>query len=79
MLHLTELWPFPAKNVQTILNDARICYVIENNAGGQLARLIRSEIGIAVTGTILKYDGRPFTPAYIVEKVGKGEVSTWLH
>lgn len=77
MLHLHEVWPFPSKEVADVLNKVKTCYVVEGNASGQMARLIRAETGIAVSGKILKYDGRPFTPAYIAEKVRKGEVSTW--
>jgi len=45
--------------------------VIENNATGQLAHLIRAETGIKVSGTILKFDGRPFSPDYIVRELKK--------
>ncbi len=71
MLHLSELWPFPAKAVTDAVGRARNSYVIENNATGQLARLIKAETGYGVSGRILKFDGRPFTPAYIAEAVGK--------
>ena len=77
MMHITDLWPFPAKSVQKILDTARHSYVVEGNAVGQLARLIRTETGIKVDGKILKYDGRPFIPSYIIEKVRKGEVLPW--
>lgn len=69
LLHLSELWPFPAEKVSDILKRSRTSYVVENNATGQLARLIRQETGKQVTGTILRFDGRPFTPAGIVKKI----------
>ena len=71
MLHLNELWPFPAEAVADAIDRAQHSYVIENNATGQLAHLIRAETGKDVSGRILKYDGRPFTPAYIAEEVRK--------
>ena len=71
LLHLNELWPFPTETVTDVLASTRNSYVIENNATGQLARLIRAETGSRVSGKILKYDGRPFTPAQIVEEVKK--------
>ena len=71
MLHLNELWPFPAKEIADAIKNARNSYVIENNATGQLARLIKTETGYDVSGRILKYDGRPFTPAYIARTVRK--------
>jgi len=73
MLHLSELWPFPTKAVTDAIGRARDTYVVENNATGQLARLIKAETGYDVGGRILKFDGRPFTPAYIAEAVRKEE------
>jgi 2-oxoglutarate ferredoxin oxidoreductase subunit alpha len=71
MLHLNELWPFPAKAIADAVSKARNSYTIENNATGQLARLIKTETGYDVGGRILKYDGRPFTPDYIAQAVRK--------
>jgi len=71
LLHLNELWPFPAEAVSAVLDQASRSFVVENNATGQLACLIRSETGKKVTGKILKFDGRPFTPALIVAELKK--------
>ena len=71
LLHLNELWPFPAEAVSSALDQASRSFVVENNATGQLARLIRSETGKKVTAEILKFDGRPFTPALIVDELKK--------
>ncbi|UCG54752.1 MAG: 2-oxoacid:acceptor oxidoreductase subunit alpha, partial [Dehalococcoidia bacterium] len=71
MLHLNELWPFPAVAIAGALSKIQRSYVIENNATGQLAHLIKSETGYDVSGKILKFDGRPFTPSYIVEVLRK--------
>ncbi len=72
VLHLNELWPFPTKAVADAVSKARNSCVIENNATGQLAQLIKAETGYDVSRRILKFDGRPFTPAYIAEAVRKG-------
>jgi pyruvate/2-oxoacid:ferredoxin oxidoreductase alpha subunit len=37
----------------------RIC--VENNAGGQFARLLKSELNLAVDQSVRKYDGDCFT------------------
>lgn len=66
-LHLSQLWPFPDETVSASIKNARQSYVIENNATGQLAALIRRETGLTVTGSILRYDGRPFSPASIIK------------
>ncbi len=71
LLHLNELWPFPSEAVADALDNAQHSYVIENNATGQLSHLIQAETGRKGSGKILKYDGRPFTPAYIAQEVRK--------
>jgi 2-oxoglutarate ferredoxin oxidoreductase subunit alpha len=46
---------------------------VEGNFTGQLATLLKMTMGVEVAGKILKYDGRPFSPEYIlrnVEKIG---------
>jgi len=71
LLHVSEIWPFPAEEVADHMANARRTYVVENNATGQLARLIRRETGKRVDATILKCDGRPFSPAQVVDGVKK--------
>ena len=70
-LHFTELWPFPTEKVIPTLNKGTKSIVIENNATGQLAQLIRRETGCKVNSHILKYDGRPFSPQYILTALKK--------
>jgi 2-oxoglutarate ferredoxin oxidoreductase subunit alpha len=69
MLHLNELWPFPADSVARLIDTAPNCYVVENNATGQLARLIKQETGRSLDYRVLKFDGRPFTPQKIVKEL----------
>ena len=57
-----------------LLDKSKKTYVVEGNATGQFARLIRQETGKTLTGTILKYDGRPFTQAQIVAGLKKEAV-----
>lgn len=73
-LHLGQVCPFPAEAVSSALRNRARSIVIENNATGQLASLIRRETGHKVDGTMLKFDGRPFSPQRIVEQLKK-EVS----
>jgi 2-oxoglutarate ferredoxin oxidoreductase subunit alpha len=70
-LHLSEIWPFPAEEVSAVLDDGADSIVIENNATAQMAQLIRRETGRRVSGSILKYDGRPFSPREIVDRLKK--------
>ncbi len=68
MLHFSQLWPFPS-GVGSTLGLAEKSIAIENNSTGQLRRLIRMETGIDCTGSITKYDGRPFTPEEILREI----------
>jgi 2-oxoglutarate ferredoxin oxidoreductase subunit alpha len=71
LIHFSEIWPFPADSATELLKNSKKTYVVENNATGQLARIIRGETGINVTNSILKFDGRPFSPNYIAEELGR--------
>jgi 2-oxoglutarate ferredoxin oxidoreductase subunit alpha len=73
VLHLSEVWPFPAQAVASALKASKKAVVVENNATGQLARLIRAETGIEVAGKVLKFDGRPFSAGYILSELKKQE------
>ena len=65
--HLRLLWPFPAAQLAVAAATAKKIIVIENNATGQLARLIKMELPqhSSLLHSVLKYDGTPFTPAEI--------------
>lgn len=68
-LQIRYLVPFHEAEVRAILQANRRTLVVENNYTGQLARHIRAETGFTVDGKILKYDGEPFEPHHIVERV----------
>lgn len=71
LIHLSQVWPFPASAMIGLLKDAKKILTVENNAGGQLARLLRRETGLQVSGSVLKYDGRPFHLDYLIDCVKK--------
>jgi len=73
LLHFQELWPFPAPAVEEVLSNTQQLCVVESNATGQLARLIRAETGREIPWQIMRYDGRPLTPASIIAALKKGE------
>ena len=73
MVHLSELWPFPREAVAKALNGVKKLVSVEGNAVGQLGRLLRQETGRAPDHLILRYDGLPFTPEYILRHL-PGEV-----
>jgi 2-oxoglutarate/2-oxoacid ferredoxin oxidoreductase subunit alpha len=69
VVHISEIWPFPAEYVADVLNKTKQSVVIENNATGQLAYLIRAETGYKVSHQINKYDGRPISARYILDEL----------
>jgi len=71
VLHLSEIWPFPTEAVSSALNNSAKTLTIESNATAQMAQLIRRETGHKVSGNILKFDGRPFSPEEIVDRLKK--------
>ncbi len=65
-LHITDIWPFPAQAVTEALRGAKRIVAVESNYTGQMAGLIRRETGIHIEERILRYDGRPISPEYIL-------------
>lgn len=70
LVHFTWLYPFPEEAVTKLLKSAKRIVDVEQNATGQLAALIREHTGILITEKVLKFDGRPFYPEEIVERIG---------
>jgi 2-oxoglutarate/2-oxoacid ferredoxin oxidoreductase subunit alpha len=70
-LHISEIWPFPAESVSRALGNKAKTIVVESNATSQMSQLIRRETGIKVNGNILRYDGRPVSPKYIIDHLRK--------
>lgn len=68
-LQVCALEPFPVKEVDTALRQAKKRILVENNYSGQLGSLIREKTGIDISDKLLKYDGRPFSPEEIVDYV----------
>jgi 2-oxoglutarate ferredoxin oxidoreductase subunit alpha len=69
MLHFSELYPFPGTerlDYLGLLTKAHLSICVEQNATGQLARLMRSETGYEFGALLNKYDGRPFTVESLV-------------
>lgn len=70
-LHFQQVWPFPKDDFLRMTKNAQNIIVIENNATGQLARIIKSQTGLTNISSINKYNGLPFTTDEITTKVTK--------
>ena len=69
MLHFRELFPFPAKETIAALGKTKRPVVVEGNYTGQLQLLIQAHTGRLLSHSIRKYDGRPFSPEYILNEL----------
>jgi 2-oxoglutarate ferredoxin oxidoreductase subunit alpha len=69
--HITVrlLHPFPVEELTPYISKAKKVVVVENNATGQLANLIKLNVGFSdKIENFLKYDGNPFLPHEIHAK-----------
>ncbi|MFC1567237.1 2-oxoacid:acceptor oxidoreductase subunit alpha [Thermodesulfobacteriota bacterium] len=67
-LNFVDLWPFPSDKAKAALSNAKSFFVVEQNSTAQFGQLIRERLGLAYSGAILKYDGRPFYPNEIIDR-----------
>ncbi len=67
--HIRLIHPFPTDELLPLVNSAKKVAVIENNATGQLANIIRMNVGnIDKINKVLKYNGNPFLPHEVYTK-----------
>jgi 2-oxoglutarate ferredoxin oxidoreductase subunit alpha len=57
VLHFGQVYPLTPEMVAPYGLEKKRLVGVENNAGGQFARLMKSELGLAVDRSVLKYDG----------------------
>jgi 2-oxoglutarate ferredoxin oxidoreductase subunit alpha len=69
MIHFTDLWPMSEEVVRPILAGAKRLVDVESNITGQFARHLRTQTGVHVQERILRYDGRPITSQYILDRL----------
>lgn len=70
-LQISYLKPFPKEAVAREIKKSRKVILVENSATGALAERIAEQTGLLIKNKILKYDGRPFVPEDIINKVKK--------
>ncbi len=68
-LQVSYLEPFPSLVFVALIGKTKKTLVIENNKTGQFEGLIRERTGITFEHHLRKYDGRPFYPEEIIDKV----------
>jgi 2-oxoglutarate ferredoxin oxidoreductase subunit alpha len=68
-LQILYLHPFPNGEVEKVLHRAKKTIVVEQNKTSQLSSLIRDHNLRRVDHKILKYDGRPFNPGDLSDRI----------
>ncbi|AEH48507.1 2-oxoacid:acceptor oxidoreductase subunit alpha [Parageobacillus thermoglucosidasius] len=67
--HIRLLHPFPTEEVLPLVKAAKKVVVVEQNATGQLANILKMNVGHAEKiANVLKYDGNPFLPNEVYTK-----------
>ncbi|WP_340818746.1 2-oxoacid:acceptor oxidoreductase subunit alpha [Methanolobus sp. WCC4] len=74
LVHFTHIHPLPAEEARNSLSKAKKTICVENNSTGQFARMLKVDAGIDVTGHVLRYDGKPFSPEFIINALKEKEV-----
>lgn len=69
LLHWSDVWPLPVAASSAALAAAKRTIAVEGNYTGQFADLLQQTTGHLIPERILKYDGRPLSPEYIVKNV----------
>jgi 2-oxoglutarate ferredoxin oxidoreductase subunit alpha len=72
-LHFSQVWPLVPDQFLPQLEAAGEVVAVEGNATAQFARLLRRETGFHVTRHVLRFDGLPMTPEYILRALGRKE------
>ncbi len=74
---LRLIHPFPIDEIKPLVESAKKVIVVEHNATGQLANIIKMNVGYSEKMTsILKYDGTPFLPNEIYKECIKEVVAS---
>lgn len=68
MIHFVDIAPFPTEKVMPLLAGIKKLVVVEGNYTSQFAKYLRAHTGAAADYVITRWDGRPFSPEYIVQQ-----------
>ena len=74
LVHFTHIHPLPVGPTRKLLSKAKKTVCVENNSTGQFSRLLKVDADINVTEHVLRYDGKPFSPEFIIAALKEKEV-----
>lgn len=67
VMHFNYIYPFNIAKTQPLLNKIKRAVVVENNATGQFAGLLKQYFNFEPENALLKYDGHPFYASEIAK------------
>ncbi len=67
VIHFNYIYPFNISKTKPLLNKIKRAVVVENNATGQFAGLLKQYFQLEIEHSLLKYDGHPFYSAEIAK------------
>ncbi len=70
-LQISYINPFPSEIVKKEIKKSKRVVLAENNSTGLLGDVISEKTGCIIEEKILKYDGRPFTPDFLIRELKK--------
>jgi len=66
-LHFPSVWPMDTDRARAILRKRERLVGVETNYSGQFCDHLASHTGVLIEDRILKFDGRPMTPNFIIQ------------
>lgn len=66
VLHFKQVYPLREEQFIHYLESADLVVAVEGNATAQFSKLIAQETGFAFENFVLRFDGRPMTPEYVL-------------
>lgn len=74
LVHFTHIHPLPVESTRKLLSESKNTVCVENNTTGQFAHLLKTDADIDVTEKVLRYDGKPCSPEFIINALKEKEM-----
>ena len=74
LVHFTHVHPLQAEATRELFSGSKKTVCVENNSTGQFARHLRLDADVNVTEKVLRYDGKPFSPEFIIAALKEKDV-----
>jgi len=69
LIQVVYIEPFPVQSFMSVIGKTDNLLLLEGNKTAQLGKIIKQNTGITFSNVYLRYDGRPFNPGNIAQKV----------